>query len=155
MRRETFKFWDLVWLILETLRYFFTGGCGRHLTRTLDIIQLHWKVEGHQRVQEIEGMSNWFWYYGMKVVSTLCCVACAKTVVVKWRHIMSYIWVNIGSVIGLVTDGTRRLPERMSNNHLGAISGKRLKISMHGMSLKTDSLWLQPHLLVTNEMSHL
>ena len=38
-------------------------------------------------------------------------------IVALWRHMASWIWVNIGSGNGLLPDGTKPLPEPMLTYH--------------------------------------
>ena len=42
-------------------------------------------------------------------------------IVAWWCHMVTQIWVNIGSDNGLVPDGTKPLPEPMLTNHQGGL----------------------------------
>ena len=63
-------------------------------------------------------ISQW-WKFDQNVISIwvskhiLCLIHCG----LKWRHMATWIWVNIGSDDGLLLDGTKPLLEPMLTNH--------------------------------------
>ena len=57
MRREAFKFWDSVRLILETLRYLFSGSCLEHV-QLRHFNQKDYKVRFDRRGETMFFISN-------------------------------------------------------------------------------------------------
>ena len=80
--------------------------------------------------------------------------------VAQWHHMMTEIWVNIGSGNGLLPDGTKPLPEpmldlssvRCHGIHLRALSLDDVKIPINKTRLKTAVLKWHPGLPGANEL---
>ena len=76
-----------------------------------------------------------------------------------WRHMATYIWVNIGSGKGLLPDGTKPLPEAMLTYHQWSFRAfiwqQFTGSTIHEMSSKMIIFKLQPHLPGANELNYI
>ena len=122
------------WVYLSSMRF-----CGIHLTA---ISQEMLKIQ----------------YLSLKRVWKLL----IQLMVVLWHHMVTEIWVNIGSGNGLFNVAWRHQAITWTNVdlssvrscgiHLGAISEERLEISILDLTLKNTNLKLQPHHPRANEL---
>ena len=81
-------------------------------------IHLNVKLEEHDIV--ITKLEQFAWFGEIFVVSTkmLHCISpWNQLIVAYWCHMVTQIWVNIGSGNGLLPDGSKPLPEPMLTYH--------------------------------------